>query len=94
MEFIHLFGICHHVPLLDTLASAGRAPSRWLLEKLHWLMSLKTSDAISSHLPGVSWEMALYFQLIEQTMVPPPKAPNEQHTHICDHVHAFLPDFS
>ena len=56
-------------------------------------MSLQTSDAISSHLPGVSREMLFYFQLIEQTMIPTPKAPNKQHPRIRDHVHAFLPDF-
>lgn len=41
------------------------------------LMSLQTSDPISSHLPGVRGEMVLYFQSIEHTTVPPPKAPNE-----------------
>jgi len=56
-------------------------------------MSLQTSDAISSHLPGVSWKMVLYFQSIEQTTVPPPKASNEQHPHICDHVRGLLLDF-
>lgn len=57
------------------------------------LMSLQTSDAISSHHSGVSQEMVLHFQSIEHTTVPPPKAPNEQCPHICDHVRAFLPDF-
>lgn len=40
-------------------------------------MSLQTSDAISSYLPGVSREMAFYFQSIEHTTVPPPKERKE-----------------
>lgn len=33
-EFIHLFCICYHVPVVDTLAGAGRAPPRSLPEEL------------------------------------------------------------
>ena len=33
-EFIHLFCVCHHVPVLDTLARAGRAPPCALPEEL------------------------------------------------------------
>lgn len=34
-EFIHFFCICHHVPVLDTLAGPGRAPPRLLPEELY-----------------------------------------------------------
>lgn len=33
-EFIHLFCSCHHVPVLDTLAGASRAPLRSLPQEL------------------------------------------------------------
>lgn len=70
-ELIHLFCICHHVPTLGTLTGASSAPLTALLTIQP--MSLQTSDAINSHLPSVRQEMVLYFQLIEQKMVRPPK---------------------